>query len=101
TTLVAGTTANLTVTIQDAFGNTATAATNTITIASNITGSPIAAIVGPTNGVATSKFSAQLVGSYTLTASSGTLTASTANISVTAGAGAVLAYVSGDGQTAV
>jgi len=99
TTLVAGNPANLTVTIEDTFGNTATGAADTISITSNIAGSPIGAVVGPTNGVATSTFSGQLAGSYIITASSGTLTAATANISVSAGPAVVLGYVSGDGQS--
>jgi hypothetical protein len=99
TTLVAGNTSNLTVAIQDAFGNAATNATNAITIASNITGSPIGAVVGTTNGVAASTFSGQLAGSYIITASSGTLTAATASIAVTAGPAVALVKISGDGQT--
>ncbi len=95
-------TADLAITVQDAFSNTVTTATNTIALESSpTTSAAFTTVSGPTNGVATSKFTATTAGSYTITAKSTGLTSATASMSVTAGSAAILAYVSGDGQSAV
>ncbi|MBE7454169.1 MAG: hemagglutinin [Kofleriaceae bacterium] len=96
-TTVAGVGFGAQVTARDAFGNTATSFTGTVTVAR--ASGPTATLNGPTAvaavaGVATfSGLSLNLVGSYTLGASSGALTpATSATFGITPAAAATLAF---------
>ena len=102
TVTAGGTPANLTVTIQDQFGNTVTAASNTVTFsASPNTSVTFGAIGGPTNGIVTSTFVSTSATTFTVTAASTGLTSSNVGNTVVAAAASQITVVSGNNQSAV
>lgn len=89
----AGTAVGYSATIQDAFGNTNTGATNAISFSvSGVAGTfTPAAPVAPSSGVATSSLSPSTVGTATVSATATGLTGATASLSVASGPAAKLA----------
>lgn len=104
TSIQAGVNTDLMVTAKDQFGNTATGATNTLTLAASPSSSVTFGSTSPSlsQGMATTTFKATTAASYTVTVtSSPALTSANAGITVSAAAASSLVSVSGVGQSGV